>query len=73
MEKTNVMRVLESKKIKYEAYDYSETGCTVGEEIARMLGQNSLQVFKTLVTVGKTGKNHFRWLYGVGKGSSGFG
>ena len=58
MEKTNVMRVLESKKIKYEAYDYSETGCTVGEEIARMLGQNPLQVFKTLVTVGKTGKNY---------------
>lgn len=58
MEKTNVMRVLESKKIKYEAYDYSETGCTVGEEIARMLGQNPMQVFKTLVTVGKTGKNY---------------
>lgn len=58
MEKTNVMRVLESKKIKYQAYDYSETGCTVGEEIAKMLGQNPSQVFKTLVTVGKTGKNY---------------
>ena len=58
MEKTNVMRVLESKKVKYNAYDYSETGCTVGEEIAEMLGQNPEQVFKTLVTVGKTGKNY---------------
>ncbi|MGN0165440.1 MAG: Cys-tRNA(Pro) deacylase [Lachnospiraceae bacterium] len=58
MEKTNVMRVLDSKKIEYTPYDYSDTGCTVGEEIAEMLGQNPEQVFKTLVTVGKTGKNY---------------
>lgn len=58
MEKTNVMRVLESKKVKYTPHDYSKTGCTVGSEIAKLLGQNPDQVFKTLVTVGKTGRNY---------------
>lgn len=58
MEKTNVMRVLDSKKVGYTPYDYSETGCTVGSEVAAILGQNPEQVFKTLVTAGKTGKNY---------------
>lgn len=58
MEKTNVMRVLDSKKVSYTPYDYSGTGCTVGSEIARLLNQNPAQVFKTLVTVGKSGKNY---------------
>jgi Cys-tRNA(Pro)/Cys-tRNA(Cys) deacylase len=58
MEKTNVMRVLDSKKINYKAYDYSSSGTTVGTEVAAILGQNPAQVFKTLVTTGKTGKNY---------------
>lgn len=54
--KTNVGRLLDSKKIKYNIYDYENTGATGGVEIAEILGQNPKRVFKTLVTVGKSGK-----------------
>ena len=58
MEKTNVMRLLDQKKLAYTPYDYSEIGTTVGKEVAAVLGQPPERVFKTLVTVGgKTKKN----------------
>lgn len=57
-EKTNVMRLLEQKKIPYQAYSYVQSGAVNGVEVAKILGQNPEQVFKTLVTVGKTG-NHY--------------
>lgn len=57
-EKTNVMRILDSKKIKYKSYCYAETGETNGEKVAAILGENPDCVFKTLVTVGKTGVNY---------------
>ena len=58
MEKTNVMRLLDQKKLAYTPYDYSEIGTTVGTEVAAVLGQPPERVFKTLVTVGgKTKKN----------------
>lgn len=57
-EKTNVMRLLEQKKVKYTSYCYEQTGETNGEEIAKILGEDPNQVFKTLVTVGKSGKNY---------------
>lgn len=56
--KTNVMRVLEQKKIKYNSYCYEETGETNGEKIAAILNEPVERVFKTLVTVGKTGTNY---------------
>lgn len=57
-EKTNVMRLLDGKKIKYKAYQYSDGEALSGVEVAEKLGQNPNQVFKTLVTVGgKTKKN----------------
>lgn len=59
MEKTNVMRLLDQKKLAYTPYDYSESGTTVGTEVAKILGQPEERVFKTLVTVGgKTKKNY---------------
>lgn len=58
MEKTNVMRILDGKKISYNPYDYSSSATTVGIEVAKLLGENPEMVFKTLVTVGKTGKNY---------------
>ncbi len=58
MEKTNVMRILDGKKISYNSYDYSSNATTVGTEVAKLLGENPEEVFKTLVTVGKTGKNY---------------
>ncbi len=57
-EKTNVMRVLEQKKVPYQSYCYLETGAVSGEEVAAALGQNPEQVFKTLVTVGKSKANY---------------
>lgn len=56
MEKTNVMRVLEQKKVAYEAHCYVETGKVAGLEVAEVLGENPKQVFKTLVTMGASKK-----------------
>ena len=57
-EKTNVGRVLDSKKIQYKTYTYENTGAVSGVEVAKILGQNPAQVFKTLVTIGKS-KQHY--------------
>lgn len=55
-EKTNVMRVLEQKKIPYKSHTYTQDASTSGEEIAAILGENPDCVFKTLVTRGKSGQ-----------------
>ena len=52
-DKTNCMRVLESKKISYTPHLYEADPTLTGEDIARLLGEEPSQVFKTLVTVGK--------------------
>ncbi|WKY48936.1 Cys-tRNA(Pro) deacylase [Eubacteriaceae bacterium ES3] len=57
-EKTNVMRILDQKKIKYSHYEYDTKGDISGEAVAGMLKQNPAQVFKTLVTVSKSGVNY---------------
>ena len=57
-EKTNVMRILDQKKIAYESYTYESDGAISGMEVADVLGQDPNQVFKTLVTVGATKKNY---------------
>ena len=57
-EKTNVMRLLEQKKIKFQSHHLELTEAVSGVEMAAMLGQNPSQVFKTLVTVGKTKTNY---------------
>jgi Cys-tRNA(Pro)/Cys-tRNA(Cys) deacylase len=53
-DKTNVMRLLEQKKIPYERMDFEDFDSTNGEEIATHLGEDPNRAFKTLVTVGKT-------------------
>ncbi len=58
MEKTNVMRILDQKKIDYKAYSYPCAEAISGMEIAEVLGQNPDQVFKTLVTVAASKKNY---------------
>ena len=55
-EKTNVMRLLEKAKIKYKSYQYLNTGAIGGIEVAKVLKQDPNQVFKTLVTMGKSNK-----------------
>ncbi|WP_195953196.1 Cys-tRNA(Pro) deacylase [Clostridium saudiense] len=57
-EKTNVMRILEQKKIKHETHSYVGTGAVSGSEVASALGQDPKRVFKTLVTVGKSKNNY---------------
>lgn len=60
-EKTNVMRVLDQKKINYKHYCYIKPGdevTTNGVEIAKLLGENVDKVFKTLVTVAKSGQHY---------------
>ena len=57
-EKTNVMRLLDQKKIKYNHYSYVDTPSTNGVEVAKLLGQDENRVFKTLVTVGKSKANY---------------
>lgn len=54
--KTNVMRMLDKHKISYKKYCYKGTGAVSGVEVAAVLKQNPLQVFKTLVTVAKSNK-----------------
>ena len=57
-QKTNVMRLLDQAKINYKAYYYEADGTTTGQEVAEILSQDPDQVFKTLVTVGKSRKNY---------------
>ena len=52
-EKTNVMRVLEQKRIMYQSHSYEPDATKTGREIALLLGQDPSHVFKTLVTAGK--------------------
>lgn len=56
--KTNAMRILERMKIPftYETYECDEF--TDGIQTADKLGQSHEQVFKTLVTVGKSRANY---------------
>ena len=57
-EKTNVMRLLDKKKIKYDSHYYGDTDAISGIEVAEVLKQDPANVFKTLVTVGKSKKNY---------------
>ena len=54
--KTNAMRMLDKLKIPYESHVYECAEFTDGVQIARLLGQDCARVFKTLVTVAKSGK-----------------
>ena len=56
-EKTNVMRTLDRLKLAYHPYAFDTGGVAIsGTEVAALLGKDPAQVFKTLVTIGKSGK-----------------
>lgn len=57
-DKTNVCRVLDQKKVPYKIHVCPDAEGLSGDEIAAVLNENPEQAFKTLVTVGKTGKNY---------------
>lgn len=50
MKKTNAMRLLEQEGISYESVEYDGSDFHSGEEVARMTGEPSHLVYKTLVT-----------------------
>ncbi|AFV02035.1 MULTISPECIES: Cys-tRNA(Pro) deacylase [unclassified Dehalobacter] len=60
-QKTNVVRILQSKEIRHEVYEYEvEDGLIDAVSVARKMGFDPERVFKTLVTTGKTtGTNVF--------------
>ena len=56
-QKTNVMRLLEQKKIKYTPHEYAHGEEAVdGVTVSQLLNQNPEQVFKTLVLRGASKK-----------------
>lgn len=64
-EKTNVMRLLDGKKIQYTIHDYTESGAIAGEDVASVLGEAPEQVFKTLVTIGSKTRQNYVFLVPV--------
>ncbi len=57
--KTNVMRLLDNAGIKYQMFEYPvDDGLIDAVSIARKIGRDAEQVFKTLVTVSSSGE-HF--------------
>ena len=57
-EKTNVMRVLEQHEIPYIPHSYPADGPVDGVSVAKALGQDVEQVFKTLVCKGASGAHY---------------
>lgn len=57
-EKTNVLRILDQKKINYKGYNYKEANVISGVDVANYLGVPFKNAFKTLVTFGKSGKHY---------------
>ena len=58
-EKTNVMRLLDSVGIGYEAFEYDPEKYVSGIEVADALGEDRDSVFKTLVTYSEKAREHF--------------
>lgn len=56
-DKTNVMRILDQKKIEYDYYSYDNSKLNA-VQVAESLGQEPGKVFKTLVTVAKSGEHY---------------
>ncbi|SHI16627.1 Cys-tRNA(Pro)/Cys-tRNA(Cys) deacylase [Sporobacter termitidis DSM 10068] len=65
MEKTNVMRILDQKKIPYIPHTY-DPSLVDGISVALQLGERTERVFKTLVTAANTG-NYYVFVIPVDK------
>lgn len=57
-EKTNAVRLLTQKKLAFQTHDYTDSGAVSGLEVAQALGQEPQQMFKTLVTEGRSGAHY---------------
>ena len=69
--KTNALRMLDQKKIPHEVIDCGITEAVSGTEMAGIIGENPDCVFKTLVTVGKSGEHYVFMVPVEGELSSG--
>ena len=58
VEKTNAIRILGQKKAVFQVHSYEPDGALSGVEVAEKLGQEPEKVYKTLVTVGKSGEHY---------------
>ncbi len=57
--KTNAIRIVQTKKIPFEVYEYeAPDGFLDGVSVAQATGQNPDQVFKTLVLQGASRENY---------------
>jgi len=58
-QKTNAMRILDRKKIKYSAHEYNHSSEAIdGVTAAQLIGRDPACVFKTLVTRGASKTNY---------------
>nr|MCR5783544.1 Cys-tRNA(Pro) deacylase [Clostridia bacterium] len=58
------MRILSQKKIDFKEYYYGDSGAISGVDVAAALNEDERQVFKTLVTVGRS-KQHYVFMIPV--------
>lgn len=56
--KTNAVRELEAVGVPFEFHTFETDGSLSGVEVATLLGEDPDHVFKTLVTVGKSGEHY---------------
>lgn len=63
-ERTNVIRQIERMGAAFREYTVDADAATTGADVARLLGRPPERVFKTLVTVGKSG-GHYVFLVPV--------
>lgn len=66
MQKTNAMRQLDQKKIKYEVIEIDNAEGLSGVQLAIKRNEDPKRVFKTLVTIGQS-KNHYVFVIPVDK------
>ena len=57
-EKTNAMRLIDAARLPYKWYSFEVNEAPSGVEVAQILERDKDQVFKTLVTVGKSGEHY---------------
>ena len=58
LDKTVVMKLLDKRGIEYTPYVFDCPTALSAEELALKLGKRNCEIFKTLVTVGKSGTNY---------------
>lgn len=56
--KTNAMRILDAHGVRYKTHCYADTGAVDGTDVASALGRDPHEMFKTLVTVGRSGAHY---------------